>query len=81
LEALAILGSGESVPAHLATLSLRAATSPLLLLDRVNELGLASSYGDLLVDIGADPPMLYQDCRAYVTNLLEHAGPTAQHAE
>jgi hypothetical protein len=77
LRALAIISRGDaSVGEELSAAATEQATTPLLLVDRINECALASSYGDILVDAGASPPVLIQDARDYVDELLDRIHST-----
>jgi hypothetical protein len=72
LQALAIMtespGRPERTIDEFATeLGLR----PLLILDRVNEVALASPYGDIVLDIGASPPCVMPDAADYVHQILK----------
>jgi hypothetical protein len=74
LRALAIISRGDaSVGEELSAAATEQATTPLLLVDRINECALASSYGDILVDAGTSPPVLIEDARNYVDELLDRA--------
>jgi hypothetical protein len=70
LEALRLLLSGDDVDRKLDELGAAQGTSALLLIDRVNELALASPHGDLLVDADQIPPALIEDGREWVASLL-----------
>ena len=56
---------------ELSEAAIEHATTPLLLVDRINECALASSYGDIVVDAGTSPPVLIEDARNYVDELLD----------
>lgn len=76
LQALAIIADGSgTVAADLAALAAANATTPLILLDQINELALDSSHGDIVVDVEATPPRLLDDATEYVTSLLDRVGP------
>jgi hypothetical protein len=70
IETLRLLLSGYDVDRKLDELSAAHGSSALLLIDRVNELALASPHGDVLVDAGQIPPALIEDGREWVTSLL-----------
>lgn len=76
LRVLALLADPDATAgtAALAAYAAGQGTTPLLLLDRVNELALASAYGDLLVDQDAAPPVLYAEAASYVSDLLARVG-------
>ncbi|MEJ7812238.1 MAG: TerB N-terminal domain-containing protein [Gemmatimonadaceae bacterium] len=75
MQALAIVAAGSpGTPESLHALAETNGLTPLLLLDRVNEAALGSSYGDICVDVGHSPPILLEDARGYVTELLERMG-------
>ncbi len=72
LRVLAIIAvGGPGVPASVSKAAREQATTPLLLVDRINEAALASPYGDILVDAGASPLVLLEDAREYVVALLD----------
>ncbi len=72
LRALAIISRGDaSVGEKLSSAATEQATTPLLLVDRINECALASTYGDILVDASVSPPVLIEDARNYVAELLD----------
>ena len=78
LRALAVLAGIRAVMAPADTLDALAsehATTTLLLLDRVNELALDSPYGDLVIDVDATPPLVYDDALSYITDLLTRVAP------
>lgn len=71
LQALSIiLSAGSSTANRLSELAARSATTPLLLIDRINEVGLACSYADLLIDGATTPPSVMGDAVAYVSDLV-----------
>lgn len=79
LRALGIIAAGGAgVNESLAELARAAASTPLLVLDRINETALASSYGDIIVDMDASPPALLTDARSYVEELLARVAPPSQ---
>lgn len=61
---------GASMADDLATLTSANATTPLLIIDRINELALTSPYGDLLIDTLASPPTIIGEAASYVSSLL-----------
>lgn len=67
---LAVAGPEEDRNGALATLAMSNASTPLLLLDQVNSAGLASPYGDILVDGESSPPAVLPDAQDYVDALL-----------
>lgn len=71
IRALHILASGEDVLAELSSLATASGLTPLILLDRINEIGLTCSCGDLIVDCDAPVPVIRPDAAAYVEKLLE----------
>jgi len=76
LHALAIIAAGgERVAASLSDLAMLCASTPLLLLDRINERALASPYGDIVVDVAGSPPALIVDACSYVEKLLARVQP------
>lgn len=76
LRVLALLSHADVAAgsAGLAAYAAGQGTTPLLLLDRVNELALASTYGDLVVDQDAAQPMLFAEAAPYVLDLLARVG-------
>lgn len=82
LEVLAILsanlGNGEGTEAALlADLARETASSPTLLIDRVNEAALASAYGDIVLEQDGARVRILDDARSYLTHLVTHtAAPT-----
>jgi hypothetical protein len=70
LEALRLLLSGDDVDRKLEELGAAHGSSALLLIDRVNELALASPHGDVVVDGSQDPPTLIDDGRDWVASLV-----------
>lgn len=70
LRALGIVASGTAVSQALIDLATTEATTPLLLLDRLNECALRSSFGDIIVDADQTPPTILDDARTYVDGLL-----------
>jgi hypothetical protein len=71
LHALAIIASGgPDADVRLAEAAAERATTPLLLVDRINECALASSYGDIVLDAGESPPAILEDALGYVNELL-----------
>ena len=69
--ALAIIArGGAGAVAELSRAAVEQATTPLLLIDRINECALASSYGDIMVDAAESPPIVLEDARHYVEELL-----------
>lgn len=65
-----IFRGGASVTNQLAALASANATTPLIVVDRINEVGLASPYGDLLIDTAAAPPAIMDDAMSYVSSLV-----------
>lgn len=65
-----IMGGGADATDRLAEAAADRATTPLLLVDRINECALASSYGDIVLDAGESPPAVLEDARGYVNQLL-----------
>lgn len=61
---------GDEVSELLEALGAPSGLSPLLLIDRLNELALASPHGDVIVDAGQDPPALIEDGREWVSSLV-----------
>lgn len=61
---------GASMADDLATLAATNATTPLLIIDRINELALASPYGDLVIDTLTSPPTIIEEAAPYVSSLL-----------
>lgn len=60
----------------LASLAAARGITPLLLLDHLNEIALASPYGDILFDGEASPPILLPETIDYVRQLLERIQPS-----
>lgn len=75
LRVLSILTGNTGVGPALADLAADHLTTPLLLLDRTNELALTSSYGDLVVDVDRTPPILMPDAEEYVAALVARVQP------
>jgi hypothetical protein len=65
---------GPDVTNRLSEIAARNAATPLLLIDHINEVGLACSYGDLLVDGTTTPPSIMADAIGYVSDLLRTLG-------
>lgn len=65
-----ILRGGASTTQELGTLASANATSPLLVVDRINEVALTSPYGDLLIDTTSSPPKIMDEAVSYVSSLL-----------
>lgn len=70
LRALEIVARGCAVNPALIDLAATEATTPLLLLDRLNDCALRSSFGDIIVDADQTPPIILEDAREYVDALL-----------
>jgi TerB-like protein len=70
LRALCVLHCGENVIGDLSELAMSIGQSPLLLLDRINELALSCPFGDLIVDCDANIPAILPDASQYVEELL-----------
>lgn len=67
----------SSVESRLNTYAAAVMSTPLLLLDNLNERAIASSFGDIVVDPGTSPPTLLDDARLYVAALLANSMPLA----
>ncbi|HEV2643125.1 MAG TPA: tellurite resistance TerB C-terminal domain-containing protein, partial [Candidatus Elarobacter sp.] len=75
LRALEMIARGTGVETALSDLAATEATTPLLLLDRLNECALRSSFGDIVVDADQKPPIVLEDARDYVDALLARVPP------
>lgn len=70
-QALRIISlGGPSLTRSLSEIASKNATTPLLIIERVNEAGLACAYGDLLVDDATAPPSIMSDAIPYVSGLV-----------
>jgi TerB N-terminal domain/TerB-C domain len=65
-----VTGPPSDAAALLGTLARENGLTPLLLLDRVNEVALESPFGDLVIDVDASPPAVHEDAQEYVAELL-----------
>lgn len=65
-----LTGHSAAVPARLDVLATSLGTMPLPLLDQTNEVALASSYCDLMIDTTASPPTLLREAETYARELL-----------
>jgi hypothetical protein len=65
-----ISAAGPEAGSQLTELASANATTVLLLVERVNECGLASSHGDIILDGDAAPPAIIEDAQDFVQALL-----------
>jgi hypothetical protein len=72
LQTLRLLSGAQDATSALEEHARAEGSTVLLLLDRVNELALASPHGDNVVDTGGTPPALIDDGREWVAALLAH---------
>lgn len=70
LQALLVLNGEIDVVEELSALATSIGQTPLLLLDRINEVALDGPCGDLIVDCEAVIPAILPDAREYVEELL-----------
>jgi hypothetical protein len=70
LQGLKVLNRGANVLDELSELAMSIGQSPLLLLDRINEVALSCPYGDLIVDCETTIPAILPDATQYVEELL-----------
>jgi hypothetical protein len=71
MRALSLIEAGGlDVEAKLTALASENVTTTLLLVDRVNECGLSSTHGDIILDGDAAPPAIIEDARSFVGELL-----------
>jgi hypothetical protein len=70
LQALHVLNGEINVVVELSELATSIGQTPLLLLDRINEVALDGPCGDLIVDCEAVIPAILPDAREYVEELL-----------
>lgn len=80
LQALRIIADGGDVERNLTSLGAEQGLSPLLLIDRLNELAVTSPYGDVLVDTGGASPVILDDGNTFAQALLARAPLLAQAA-
>jgi hypothetical protein len=69
---LAIVDGANGGPAALAALAAAHASTPLMLVDSLNERAVDSSYGDIIVDADANPPAILEDAEEFVASILQH---------
>jgi hypothetical protein len=69
---VAIAGGAADGAQVLAALAVAHTATPLLLIDRLNECAVDSTYGDILVDVDADPPVILVDAVEIVDEVLRH---------
>lgn len=75
LQALALVAGGRAD--ELSGFAREHATTPLLLVDLINECGLASSHGDLIIDATTSLPAVLTDSTDFVTTLLNRVQRSA----
>jgi hypothetical protein len=61
---------GPDIASRLSEMASSNATTPLLLIDRINEVGLACSYGDLLINANTTPPSVMDDAVPFIANVV-----------
>jgi hypothetical protein len=73
-----IAGGAGDVAQALSSLAAAHTSTPLLLLDHLNECAVDSAYGDILVDADASPPAILPDAHEFVATLLAHIEHSAR---
>ncbi len=73
-----IVGGAGDVAQALSSLAAAHTSTPLLLLDHLNECAVDSAYGDILVDADASPPAILPDAHEFVATLLAHIEHSAR---